>query len=219
MSDVYVIHASEDDIITNEIVAFLKKRWEVWWDDELAGDFAQVVPREMANTKCAVAILSASAVVKVTVIDEMRLAKEAGVTIVPVMLDDAKLPYLYGSLSRVDFKTWDRTEGHPVFQKLLRKVSTVVPLRKPLMRPPSVGNTSLSLPALFLSVSSHETQLAPLEAVKALRVFGAPTVLISAYDLWRDRRPPGIELELEKNPQSRWPCLDRFRKLRGDQKR
>ncbi|MDL2403083.1 toll/interleukin-1 receptor domain-containing protein [Rhizobium mayense] len=198
MSDVYVIHASEDDIITSEIVALLKKHWDVWWDDTLVGDFIEIVPQQIAKTKCAVAIMSVHSTVKETVIDEMRLARDAGVAILPLMIDDARLPYTYGSLTRVDFRIWDRTEGHPLFQKLLRKISTLVPRRMPSTRPSSVGNTSLSLPAVFLSVSSHETQLAPLDAVKALRVFGSPTVLVSAYDLWRDRRPKGIELELEE---------------------
>lgn len=197
MSDVYVIHASEDDIITGEIVTLLKKHWAVWWDDTLVGDFVKVVPQQIAKAKCAVAIMSAHSVVKETVIDEMRLARDAGVEILPLMLDDAKLPYTYGSLTRVDFRLWDKTEGHPLFQKLLRKISTVIPRGVPTTRPPSVGNTSLSLPAVFLSVSSHETQLAPIDAVRALRVFGTPTVLVSAYDLWKERRPEGIEQELQ----------------------
>lgn len=198
MSDVYVVHSSEDNAITAKIVEFLKKHWHVWWDDEMVGDFAKVIQQEMAGTKCVVAILSASATEKETVVDEMRLAKEAGVKILPVVLDGAKLPYPYGGLSRVDFLQWDETEAHSDFQKLLRKITSVVPRRVPPTRPTSIPDTSLALPAVFLSVSSHETQLVPLEAVEALRVFGSPTILVSAYDLWNKRRPDKMISELEK---------------------
>ncbi|MGO7135779.1 toll/interleukin-1 receptor domain-containing protein [Rhizobium leguminosarum] len=198
MSDVYVVHSSEDNAITTNIVELLKKHWNVWWDDEMVGDFAKVIQQEMAGTKCVVAILSASAVKKETVVDEMRLAKEAGVKILPIMLDDAKLPYPYGGLSRVSLGEWDETESHTDFQKLLRKIGSVVPRRVPPTRPTLIPNTSLALPAVFLSVSSHETQLVPLEAVEALRVFGSPAILISAYDLWNKRRPATMVSELEK---------------------
>ncbi len=198
MSDVYVVHSSEDNVTTSKIVGHLKKHWNVWWDDEMVGNFAKVIQQEMAGTKCVVVILSASAVAKETVVDEMRLAKDFGVEILPIMLDDAKLPYPYGGLSRVSLKEWDGTEAHANFQKLLRKISSVVPRRVPPTRPKIMPGTSLALPAIFLSVSSHETQLVPLEAVEALRVFGSPTILISAYDLWNKRRPATMVSELEK---------------------
>ncbi|MDP3340780.1 toll/interleukin-1 receptor domain-containing protein [Frigidibacter sp.] len=196
MSDVYVIHSSEDGEATRIIVEFLSSHWTIWWDDTLVGDFSTVIQEKMSCTKFVVAVLSAHAIKKETVIDEMRLAKEAGVTLLPVMLDASSPPYPYGGLSRVSLAEWDETEAHADFQKIIRKISSVVPRRVPPSRPMEVLRTSLSLPAVFLSVSSHETQLVPLEAIKVLRVFGAPAVLVSAYDLWAKRRPKAAASEL-----------------------
>lgn len=50
----------------------------------------------------------------------------------------------------------------------------------------------LKLPTMFPSVSSHETQLTPLDAIKVLSLFGARLALISAYDLSPARRQTGI---------------------------
>lgn len=198
MSDVYIIYSSDDKIITNKVVSLLKSHWDVWWDDPLVGNFTKIIQKEIAGTKIVVAMLSKTAVIKDTVIDEMRLAIDAGKEILPVIIDDAKIPYPYGNLSCMYFRNWDSTEGHADFQQLLRKISSVVPRRLPPTRPKSIIGSNLALPAVFLSVSSHETQLIPLEAVRTLRVFGATAVLVSAYDLWKKRRPAGIIGELKK---------------------
>ena len=43
------------------------------------------------------------------------------------------------------------------------------------------------LPILFQSVSSFETQLPTHEAVEALDIFKFPSVLVSAYDLEKEK--------------------------------
>lgn len=52
----------------------------------------------------------------------------------------------------------------------------------------SSSQLSFELPCFFRSVSSHETQLEPDAALKALRAMSTSTVLISAYDLANDKK-------------------------------
>ncbi|MQW87782.1 toll/interleukin-1 receptor domain-containing protein [Sinorhizobium saheli] len=198
MADVYVIHSSEDNDKTSVIVELLEEHWDVWWDDQLVGNFAFEIEKELPQSKCAVVVWSSDACKSALVRDEVRIADELGIPIIPVRLDGSSLPYPYGGLSTVNFTAWDGANTHAAFRQLVRKIATKVARRVPPVRPQTAPSLRLSLPTVFLSVSSHETQLVPLEAVKALRVFGAPTILISAYDLLPGRRPKGIIAELRQ---------------------
>ncbi|NTI17049.1 TIR domain-containing protein [Agrobacterium rhizogenes] len=198
MSDVYIVHSSKDNEQTALVVSLLSERWDAWWDDNIVGDFAAAIEEQIQNTKCVILIWSANAKDSIYVKDEMRLAQYYKHQIIPVRLDDTVLPYGLGHLSTVDLTTWNGGASHPNLQQLLRKITGVVPCRVPPVRPLTIASGPLNLPALFLSVSSHETQLVPKEAVRALRVFGAPSILVSAYDLLPSRRPKGIIQELKR---------------------
>ncbi|MCR6727811.1 toll/interleukin-1 receptor domain-containing protein [Agrobacterium fabrum] len=198
MADVYVIHSSKDNIKTGKIVELLNGKWNVWWDYSLVGDYSQTIEYEIAKAKCVVVVWSKDASESKPVREEVRLADSHGIPIIPLHLDGTAMMYPYISLSGVDFVQWNDSSSHPSFEQLLAKLSNVVPLRqapKQLIASPEI---SLSWPSLFLSVSSHETQLVPYEAVKALRLFGASSILVSAYDLLPSRRPKGIIQELRQ---------------------
>ncbi|MBY5523561.1 toll/interleukin-1 receptor domain-containing protein [Rhizobium leguminosarum] len=198
MSDVYIVHASKDNEQTGIIVSLLSEHWDAWWDDNIVGDFAAAIEEQIQNTKCVILLWSANAKNSIYVKDELRLAQHYKNQIIPIRLDNTVLPYGLGHLSAVDLTAWNGEASHPNLQQLLRKITRVVPRRVPPVRPLAIASGRLNLPALFLSVSSHETQLVPKEAVRALRVFGAPSILVSAYDLLPSRRPKGIIQELKR---------------------
>ncbi|MEN2990980.1 toll/interleukin-1 receptor domain-containing protein [Tistrella sp. BH-R2-4] len=198
MSDVYIVYSRKDVRQAERLVNILSTRWEVWWDDKIVGDFSTVIEREIRKTKCIIPIWSPSAKASANVKDELRLAEQHSIPIVPAKIAPTNAPYGFGGYSAVDLLNWNGDAEHPGVQHLMRKISTIAPPREAPSRPPAIAAGKVPLPSLFLSVSSHETQLLPLEAVKALRVFGVPTILVSAYDLLPSRRPRGIQQELRR---------------------
>ncbi len=198
MSDVYIVYSREDVQQAEKLVNILSTRWDVWWDDKIVGDFSTVIEREIQNTKCVVPLWSPAAKDNSNVKDELRLAEQYSIPIVPAKIIPTNAPYGFNGYSAVDLLSWNGEADHPGVQHLRRKISSVVPPRAAPTRPSAIAAGKVSLPTMFLSVSSHETQLVPLEALQALRVFGAPTILVSAYDLFPPRRARGIQQELKR---------------------
>src|SRR6266581_3342342 len=55
----------------------------------------------------------------------------------------------------------------------------------------TIGNKSLETPVLIPSVSSFETQLPPIDALRLQYTLREPISLVSAYDVWLDRNNLG----------------------------
>jgi hypothetical protein len=199
VADIYIVYSSRDPLATAaaaRLADLLRPQWTVFWDDMIVGDFVEAVEREMPLAGCVVPIWSPAARSSESVRDELALARQHQKDMVPVRVEACNAPYAYGQLSTVEIRDWNGDSGHEGFKQLVRKLARVVPARTPAPRASAFGN--VALPAMFLSVSSYETRLKPIEAVKALRLFGADTVLISAYDLLPERRHKGIIRELTR---------------------
>ncbi len=188
MADICIFYASEDKAFVGQLVAWLETRWEIWWDDKLIGRWNEVVEREVPRAQLAIPVWSQYSQSKPIVQDETTLAERKGLKILPVRIDSADPPLGFGSYSFVELHDWNGDPDHPGLRELEKKLASVVPPRARTsgghhIRPHSIGNEKVKLPSLFMSVSSYETQLAPLEAAVALGAFGAPLMLLSAYDL------------------------------------
>lgn len=182
MADIYVVYTGDDREHARRIVEGLRPRWTVWWDADLVGRYPQVIEREMPLSGCVVLVNSARVRDQDHVIEELRLAKEAGKTIIPARLDDAKPPYGFGTYSGSKIEGWTGEDDHEGWRLLQHKISQIVPPREKPRRPVSILNGRLALPGVFMSVSSHETQVSPEDAVRLAKTFGCRTVLTSAYD-------------------------------------
>lgn len=196
MADVCIVYAREDQEIAGKLHELLSERWDTWWDDKIIGPVADSIEAEIPKAGCIVALFSTSSRNKGTVIDELRLGRKHGIELLPVRLDDSDPPYSFGSYSYSDLRGWNGEANHPGFLQLQRRLVSVVPPRAKPQRPTAISNGKVKLPTLFLSISSHETQLVPVDALKALRIFDAPTILISAYDLVSRRKPQALIEEL-----------------------
>jgi queuine/archaeosine tRNA-ribosyltransferase len=196
MADVYIVYSSKNVEVVSQLVALLSMRWDVSWDDTIVGDFAHAIETEIPKAKCMVAIWSAAASESTNVHDELLLAKQHGVPIISASVEECTARFGFIGSSITNLKGWTGEHNHPGLQQLLRRIASVVPPRSKPVRATRIAEINTSLPALFLSVSSHETQLTPLEAVKVLRLFHAPSILVSAYDLVSPHRPTGILKEL-----------------------
>ncbi|MFC7736512.1 toll/interleukin-1 receptor domain-containing protein [Roseomonas sp. GCM10028921] len=196
MADVCIFYARLDEAFAERLHAMLSARWNVWWDRDIVGPFAEAIEREASSTTCCVPIWSKNARGNPNVGDELRLARESGRPIIPVRIDDSQPPYGYGDLSSVDLRGWSGETDHPGIRQLVHRISLLVSPRRRPTRPESLASGRLELPALFLSVSSYETRLPPLDALRALRLFGADALLVSAYDLAVARRSDEMVEEL-----------------------
>ena len=189
MADIYLIYGREDEAKAGKIVQNLIARWSVWWDKLIKEKYTDEIPSEISKAKCAVVLWSEKSRIKDTVVDEVRLAKNQSLTIVSVSLDGCEPPYPFGSYSTTAFQDWDETSNHPQFKELFSRLLAILPSPQPPVRPNVLENGQVPLPTLFMSVSSFETHLLPDQAVKALTIVRAPTILISAWDLVRRRKP------------------------------
>jgi queuine/archaeosine tRNA-ribosyltransferase len=183
MSDIYIVYASQSREMTEALAEALSKKWDVWWDDKIVGSYPAAIEQAMDETSCVIAVWSDAAHASANVHDELVMARRRDIKIIAAKVEPCEAPYGFGTLSMVDLTTWSGDTEHDGFRQLLRRIETVVPPRGRSVRVPSCFAERIPLPAMFMSVSSHETQLTPLEAVKALRLFRAPIMLISAYDL------------------------------------
>lgn len=198
MADIYIIYARENQDAARELYNLLSQRWDVWWDEDLVGDFAKVIEAEIPKSSCVVPLYSGYFRNKSTCTDELRNAVKNGKKILPIRLDDNEPPYSFGNHTYVDMFGWAGEDDHSGFRLLLKKLGNIVPPKLEPVRPSSIFSRTLNLPSLFMSVSSYETQLTPLEAIQALRIFGVQTILISAYDFAAERRTQKLITEVKK---------------------
>lgn len=198
MADIYIAYAREDEEIAEKLHSYLSVQWNVWWDDELVGDVNEIVENEIPEAGCIVPIISYSSRGKPTVIDEMVLGRRHKKPIIPIKIDDSEVPYGFGTLSCIEMQRWKGETDHPGFKKLKRKLSKIVKQRERPKRPNVIANDRLRLPTLFLSVSSYNAQLEPIDAMRMLRMLKMPAILISAYDLVEERNPDELIRELIK---------------------
>ncbi len=189
MADICIAYAREDQATAEKLNVLLSPQYNVWWDDKITGRFGPAIESEISSSRCVIGLLSSFSREKDTFTEELRLAQKNNVSILLARLDDSIAPYPFGSYSYTELHDWQGDADHPGYRQLLRRIAIVIPPRDKPRRPPSIAGGRVPLPAFFFSVSSHETQLAPAEALKALRLFGASPALISAYDLV-DRHHP-----------------------------
>ena len=70
MADIYIVYAREDHDAAKQLVDRLSPQWEIWWDDNLVGNFADVIEKEVPKAACILPLFSYSSRVKDTFTDE-----------------------------------------------------------------------------------------------------------------------------------------------------
>ncbi|WP_417247427.1 toll/interleukin-1 receptor domain-containing protein [Celeribacter sp.] len=198
MADIFISYTKKNKDTARNLFQALSAQWDVWWDDTLVGDYVEEIEAELKAAQCLIPIWSNDSRDSKNVRDEVRIAERQNIPIIPIKIDDCEPPYGFGGYSGVELIDWGGENDHPSLVQLKRKISQIIPVRQKPVRKASLSSLDLSFPALFMSVSSHETRLPPLDAVRALRLYRAKSILVSAYDLHPKRRPPEILNELEQ---------------------
>lgn len=183
--DICIIYARADASgIPPALEAVLKAEWSVWWDRHLvSGDYREHIQTQICTCEVLVPVWSAAATFNAHMYDELEIARKAGVAVLPVAIHDTEAPMGYGSLQATKLIGWTGEEDHPQLAILLERIRAAIEERRPNDRPQRlIMNGPVALPAFFFSVSSHETRLAPAAALRTLDMFGAQSILVSAYD-------------------------------------
>jgi queuine/archaeosine tRNA-ribosyltransferase len=204
MHDVCIIYSRNEEHLLPALEKALSPGWSVWWDKTVTGDFRLAIEAAIKSAKCVIPIWSSSSRLSRIVIDEANLATQNKIPLLPVMLDKSVPPPLgFGSIDGVQLYNWNGEQDHPGLAKLRDKLRLVVP-ESAAKRPTrfSVGAKSIAPPTFFFSVSSHETRLTPLEAIKALGLFRAEAMLISAYDALHSESITGFNRAVRKTQKS-----------------
>ncbi|WP_143198206.1 toll/interleukin-1 receptor domain-containing protein, partial [Bradyrhizobium sp. AS23.2] len=202
MADVCIIYATAD---AREIPAALEEElsdtWSIWWANKIpSGDYREHIERELPKAACVIPIWSSHARISRVLHDELEIAKSSGVPILPIRIEDVRPPLGFGVDNSLDILGWTGERGRGEISELRTRITkTIDDRRASLRRPEDLGLGSPSkLPAFFFSISSHNTRLSPTEALKALDVFGAKPILVSAYDLAETRRTKEMVRRLKR---------------------
>lgn len=223
MADICLIYSSKDFFLAEKLAKLLKQSWNVWWDDDAAGRFQNVIPPQIRGASCVLPIWSMAAKSSDRVYSELEIAERAGAILIPARIEECDAPDYHAEWSAVDLMGWNGETDHAGYRQLLRKISNVIAPNKPTERTIHLENKKVRLPVLFHSTSSHETRLDPFEAVELLTLFGigesAPkeetgsqTILVSAYDLV-DKNYPKSKDKVELQKLRRW--IEKFSKRGG----
>ena len=120
MADIFISYSRQDKARVAPLVAALEAEgWSVWWDPEIAPgeEFDGLISRELDVARSLVVVWTAQSVDSRWVRGEARDAADRGV-LVPVRLDNARLPIDFRAVHTTDLDGWGDDPQHPAFQGL-----------------------------------------------------------------------------------------------------
>jgi adenylate cyclase len=120
LADIFISYSRQDKARVAPLVAALEAEgWSVWWDPEIAPgeEFDGLISRELDAARSLVVVWTAQSVDSRWVRGEARDAADRGV-LVPVRLDNARLPIDFRAVHTTDLDGWGDDLQHPAFQGL-----------------------------------------------------------------------------------------------------
>lgn len=150
MSDIFISYAREDREKAKAIAeVFSQQGWSVWWDRSIppGRSFDQVIEEALAAAKCVVVLWSKFSVSSDWVKTEAAegLSRNA---LVPVRIDELKLPLEFRRLQTVDLAAWKGDAADPELREFLQAVGALLKRDVRQLPPASPPRWKLK-PALF----------------------------------------------------------------------
>jgi len=127
MTDVFISYASEDRERVRPLAeALLREQFSVWWDRKIiAGQqFDKAIEQALETARCVVVCWSTQSVGSEWVKNEAAAGAERNV-LVPVFLDDVRLPLEFRRRQTVSLVGWDGNTSHPGFIGLCEGIRAV----------------------------------------------------------------------------------------------
>jgi hypothetical protein len=128
MNDIFISYARSEAGRAKQLASVLTKQgWTVWWDRQLqAGvSWANEIEQALDGARCVIVLWSTEAVSSRWVKEEAAYARDLG-KLIPVQLDEVRLPLGFGQLRTIALNGWDGKSDHPGIDELLKTVSAVL---------------------------------------------------------------------------------------------
>lgn len=198
MADLCVVYLSEDEQIVTRLIELLRRDWTVWSALDVShGDWQRAVLSQIEACRAVVPVFSAHSKTDRTMIlrDEIRFAVKRSKPVLPFVIAPSEMPLGLGDLNRTEAFGWVGDWENSAFQLLRRKIESALQsintqsdkISRPRTMP--IGTKGLEIPAFVFSLSSHETQVTPLDGSILLHQLQPAAILVSAYDAWIQRSP------------------------------
>lgn len=126
--DVFLSYAREDTTAACELVRVLEDEgWTTWWDREIkpGQDFELEIDMALAQSKVVVVLWSNFSVSSNWVRNEAKEAKEQN-KIIPVLLDDSRVPLSFRSLSTIELNGWPNKRSSQEISQFKSAIARVI---------------------------------------------------------------------------------------------
>jgi len=128
LADIFISYASDDRARVKPLAeALARKGWSVWWDRTIpAGKaFAEVIDQELSSARAVIVVWTSISIERNWVLEEAEDGRERGI-LVPVLMDDVKLPRGFRRIHAGDLIQWDGQESSPGFEKLIADLTAIL---------------------------------------------------------------------------------------------
>jgi hypothetical protein len=128
MADIFLSYAKEDRLRVELLVRALEARgWSLWWDTAIpAGKtYDQVIEEALNTARCVVVIWSNESIASRWVRTEADEGANRDI-LVPVLLDNVKIPLAFRTIQAVDLIGWRGDLPHPGIDQLVRDISALI---------------------------------------------------------------------------------------------
>ena len=128
MSNIFISYAREDWNWAKRLGQALEmQKWMIWWDRDIppGKSFDQVIEEALDAAKCVIVLWSKNSVASDWVKNEASEGAKRGI-LVPVLIEDVKIPLAFRRIQSADLSDWDGTPNHPEFEILLSAISNIL---------------------------------------------------------------------------------------------
>jgi TIR domain len=125
MNDIFVSYSRKDRDVVKRLVEVMEGRgWSVWWDPTIRpGEYYEdVIESALTSSKCVIVVWSKNSVASKWVRAEAAEAANRGV-LVPVVIDDARIPFRFKQIQEAQLADWRFTADHPELVRLLDSIA------------------------------------------------------------------------------------------------
>jgi TIR domain-containing protein len=128
VSDIFVSYASADRDRARAVAQALTEHgWSVWWDRTIppGKQFDEVIEEALDAARCVIVLWSKASVASTWVKTEAAEAMRRKI-LVPVLIEDVKIPLEFRRLQAADLSHWHGEKAHEELQKFFASIETNV---------------------------------------------------------------------------------------------